>query len=241
MTTANVRNILPAWQARADIRRATTGASVVLLQEMWNRRVTRLVPPGWDVWHPSRPVSGCRDNAVIWDRRVWRLGDHHGVRIHWADLVGNCAAAAVLVHRGSGLRLPLIGVHLLPHVEVAGHPRHLWRVRPFHRSVDRVLGKAQAMWANRGLVLVGGDWNVDWPRDHQVQARPFPYRHFHQAFDSNWGQLPWTRATHAGGRRIDTWWWSDRPGLRALSSATLVHTWSDHNFVRVAFQVPDVR
>jgi endonuclease/exonuclease/phosphatase (EEP) superfamily protein YafD len=143
---------------------------------------------------------------------------------------------AVLVHRRTGLRLPVVGVHLLPHVEVAGRPRDLWRLVPFHRSVDRVQELARAIRANRGRVLVGGDWNVDWPRDNQVQARPFPYRHLHGFLDSNWGRLPWTRPTH-GNRRIDTWWWSERSGLRAVDSDTLGRTWSDHRFVRISFRV----
>lgn len=241
LTTANVQNVLTRAQARADIRRATASSSVVLLQEMWRRRVTRLVPPGWGVWHPAQPVRGCRDNAVIWDRRVWSLGPHHGVRLHWADLVGNCAAVAVLVHRGTGLRLPVIGVHLLPHVEVAGHPRKLPRLVPFHRSLDRVFTQANTTWEHYGQVIVGGDWNVDWVADWRVRSGVFPWRHFHQVFDSNWGQLPWTAPTHAGGRRIDTWWWSDRPGLRIVNAATLGRTWSDHNFVQATFRVPLVR
>jgi endonuclease/exonuclease/phosphatase (EEP) superfamily protein YafD len=238
LTTANVQASLSAAQARADLARATAGrTTVALVQEMWPRNVARLAPAGWGSWHPNRPVSGCRDNAVLWDRAVWRLGSHHAVRLHWAALVGNCAAVAVLVHRRTGLRLPVIGVHLLPHVEVAGRPRDLPRLVPFHRSVDRVLALARAVWANRGRVIVAGDWNVDWPADHRVLARPFPYRHFFPSFDSNWGQLPWTRPTH-GSRRIDTVWASETRGLRWLDSDTLGRTWSDHRFVRVTLRVP---
>ena len=238
VTTANVKASLPRWQARADIRRATAGAtSVVLAQEMWPRNVRRLAPAGWGSWHPDRPVPGCRDNAVLWDRAVWRLGNHRGHRLHWAALVGNCAAVAILVHRRTGLRLPVVGVHLLPHVDANGHPRPLPRLVPFHRSVDRTLALALALWERRGLVLVGGDWNVDWSDDHRVSARPFPSRHFRPHFDSNWGRLPWTRPTH-GHRRIDTLWWSESRGLWPLDSDTLRGTWSDHNFVRVSLRAP---
>ena len=235
VTTANVRNIVTASQARADVRRAIVGSSVVLLQEMWHRRVSGLVPASWGVFHPSTPVGGCRDNAIVWDRSVWRLVHAYGYRVHYVrGLVGNCVAVAILKHRGTGRLLPVIGVHTLPHVEVSGRPRPLPRVRTYHASIDRIRDRGNRVTAVRGSVLIGGDWNVDYPADRRVQARPFPWRHFHAAFDSQWGTLPRTLPT-LGSRRIDGFWWSANGTIRPIASRTIRGTYSDHNFVRTTY------
>lgn len=237
VTTANVRNIVTTSQARADVRRAIDRSSVVLLQEMWHRRVTGLVPASWGVFHPSTPVGGCRDNAIVWDRSVWRLVRGYGFRLHYVSgLVGNCAAVAILEHRTTGRILPAIGVHLLPHVEVAGRPRPLPRVRTYHASIDRIRDRAAGVTSRRGSVLIGGDWNVDYPADRRVQSRPFPFRHFHAAYDSQWGVLPRTLPT-LGSRRIDGFWWSANGTIRPIASRTIRGTYSDHNFVRTTLEL----
>ena len=243
VTTANVKVTLGPAQARADVARATGSSSVVLLQEFWKRRAASYVPAGWNVFHPSTPTAGCRDNAIAWRRDTWRLVRGYGFRVHYvAGLVGNCVAVAILEHRTTGQLLPVIGVHMLPHVEVAGHPRDLPRVFTYHAAIDRLYTRANLVWEKRGRVLLGGDWNVDGPADGRVRSGLFPWRHFHSLFDSAWGTLPATAPT-LGRRRIDGFWWSDNadvPGaahVRPVAARTVRGTYSDHNFERVTFRL----
>ena len=239
VTTANVQVGLSRRHARADLAYAARRGSVVLAQENWTRQVSQLAPTGWSAYQPARPVPGCRGNATLWDRSVWRLGGHWARLLHRSELGNRCATVTVLVHRQTHTRVPFVNVHLLPGVDAGGHPRpRPVRVATFHRGLDRVVDLGRYLRDTRhGLAVIGGDWNVDWKADHRVQARPFPYRHLWRSWDSNWGKATWTRPTH-GSRRIDQVWWAERRGVWAVRSRTLARTWSDHRFLRVVLRVP---
>lgn len=238
VTTANVQVVLGPVGARADLALAARRSSVVLAQENWGRQVAQLAPTGWSAYQPARPVPGCRGNATMWRRAVWRLGGHWAALLHRSELGNRCATVTVLVHRQTGVRVPFVNVHLLPGVDANGHPRpRPVRVATFHRSVHRVLDVARSLRSRFRLAVIGGDWNVDWPDDHRVRAYPFPYRHLWRAWNSNWGKLPWTRPTH-GSRRIDQVWWNERRGVWPVRSRTVGHTRSDHRFLRVTIRVP---
>lgn len=239
VTTANVQVGLGPVGSRADLALAARRSSVVLAQENWGRQVAQLVPTGWSAYQPARPVPGCRGNATAWRRDVWRLGGHWARLLHRSELGNRCATVTVLVHRQTGARVPFVNVHLLPGVDANGHPRpRPVRVALYHQAVDRIVALGRYLRdTRRGLAVVGGDWNVDWPDDHRVRARPFPYRHLWRAYDSNWGKATWTRPTH-GSRRIDTVWWAERRGVWPVRSRTVGGTRSDHRFLRVTLRLP---
>lgn len=229
IVTANVHKDLGPRAARHDFRIATGGAvSVVLSQENWHRRPARLFPAGWAVFRTGTPVPGCRGTIVAWKGRTWAR------TAAWARFLGGkqCATVAVLRHRATGRLVPFVSVHLIPHVEVNGHPRPLPdRIRLYHRQLDNTRALGARLRDRYGRAIIGGDWNVDWPDDRRVGAWPFPFVHLRPRWDCNWGKLPWTRPTH-GHRRIDAVWWTERT-VRPVSSATRARTYSDHNFVRV--------
>lgn len=233
VVSANVHKDLGPRAARHDFRIATAGSvSVVLSQENWHRRPGRLLPAGWRAFQTGSPVPGCRGTVVAWKGRTWAR------TAAWATFLGGdrCATVAVLRHRATGRLVPFVSVHLIPHVEVAGWPRPLPdRIRLYHRQVDAARALAARLRDQYGRAIVGGDWNVDWSADRRVAAHPFPFRHFHTWWDSNW-RVRLSRPTH-GHRRIDTVWWPERR-VFPVSAATRGRTRSDHNFVRVTVTVP---
>jgi endonuclease/exonuclease/phosphatase (EEP) superfamily protein YafD len=143
----------------------------------------------------------------------------------------------ILRHRATGLRLPLLDVHMTSHVEVAGRARTCCpdRVAAYGRAMGRVTELGGQLRRRYGRAIIGGDWNVDWPADHRVQSRVFPYAHLWRTWDTHWAKLPATGPTH-GSRRIDALWWTER-SIRPVDSDTLRRTASDHNFIRLTVRL----
>lgn len=240
ITTANVRASLSPAQARADMRRATAHSTIVAGQEYWPRAAGRFAPRGWRVFHPARPLAACRDLATFYRADTWQRLRGHAIVM---DRLGfptpsRCTSVLVLRHRATGLVLPVVNVHMLPHVDLAGHPRPLpLRVAAYARGMARVTWLATEVRDRYGVALVAGDWNVSYPADRRVQWSGFPYAHLAAHWDTHWAQLPMTGPTHAGGRRIDSVWWSESRRVTPVHSRTIRGTWSDHNFVRLVIRV----
>lgn len=237
VTTANIFLGLPPARARADIRRAAERSTIVAGQEMGGRRASAFAPRGWRAFQPARPA--CRELATWWKAETWALVRTRVRVLVISDIIPSatrCATVVVLRHRATGLRLPVVNIHMVPHVEVNGHPRANRLVPLFARDlvlIRRIAAAARDRW---GLALLAGDWNVDYPDDRRVQWWGFPYARLHERWDTHWGKLPMTGPTHER-RRIDAVWWSESRRIRPVDSTTIRRTWSDHNFVRVALSI----
>jgi hypothetical protein len=236
VTTANVRTGIGGRRARLDVARAARRATIVAAQEMWHRRPGEVAPPGWRGFQPTGPIGACRGNMTLWRRDVWRRGNAYAYVLNRSTLfpyAPTCATVVILRNRATGLVVPIVNVHLIPHVEVAGRPRNLpARIALYRHDMDRVARRATLIAARRGRVIVGGDWNVDYSADRRVRFSAFPYAHLWRRFDTHWAKLAPTGPTH-GSRRIDALWWSEAGGFRPVDSDTIRHTYSDHNFVRL--------
>ncbi len=240
VTTANIHRAIARWKARADVRRAATRGDVVLTQENRRRRADDLAPPGWTAYAPRRP-SACRENVVYWDASRFRRLVSRTVVLYprrTFPASRRCASVVVLEDRRSGIVVPVVSVHMIPHVEIAGRPRPLpLRISIYHRSLDRLVRVLRTVQRNRGIVIVGGDWNVDYLADRRTRSRPFPFRHL----------APWMTNQNApefgrdaptlGPRRIDSVWISESPRIRILESSTIKRTFSDHSFARVRLRL----
>lgn len=241
ITTANVQVDLPLWKARADLKRARSAATVVVAQEMWHRNVARLIPHSWATFQPARPWKACRGNTISWRQDTWRKLASWAITLHRSTVIASgtrCASVAVLRHRQTGKILPVVGLHMIPHVEVAGHPRQLpLRLQLYRQALETARAQAARLRDRFGAALLAGDWNVDYWADRRVQYRGFPYAWLHQRWDTHWAKLARTRATH-GSRAIDAIWWSEGPRqLTPLDGDTLGRTFSDHSFVRLTLRL----
>jgi hypothetical protein len=242
-TTANIYSPLGLRKARDDLRRAARGSDLVLAQEMARRSradLARIDPPGWHFWQPAH--GNCREVTVHWSP-AWRQLRHYALLLaRWDGRSGDrCAAIAILQHRATGRRLAAVSVHMLPHVELAGRPRPGMAAATanYARSMARLTERLAGLRARYPLVLVGGDWNVDYFADRRVRWPGFPFAHLAARMDTHWA--PKLRlglaAPTLGPRRVDSIWWAERRHLRALSSSTIRGTWSDHNFARVVLRL----
>lgn len=205
-TTQNVYVGLGPAKARHDLRQAASGGSIVVAQEMMNRRASRFAPSGWGAAQVRGPQRQRGDCATYWDRSVWSLVSYrdwwlsrepfrHGYR--WG-------LTTVLRERATGRKLNVVCLHLF----TRGAHRLPALRRAMHRLTD-VLSRLS------GPRMVGGDWNVR----SRVKAVRSALR---RSYD-----------THPPrGSLIDYWWFGSRT-LRLQSVRCLCSTYSDHNGVRV--------
>lgn len=242
VTTANVLVRLPPARARADLRHATTGATIVAGQENWTRRAARIAPRGWRAFQPARPRPACRGLATWWRRDTWRLV-RGWARVVWPGAVPfavRCVSVVILRHRGTGLVLPVVDAHMPPGVDSSGSPRPGARARValYARGLVRVRAVAARVRDRFGVAVLAGDWNVSYPEDRARQWPGFPYAMLHRRWDTSWAAKfgPLGRPTH-GWRRIDAVWWSESRRVRLVASHTIGRTWSDHNFLRVVLTI----
>jgi hypothetical protein len=240
VTTANIHRTMPRRQARADIARAARAGDVVLTQENRRRRAGDLAPNGWTAYAPRHP-SACRENVVYWDPGRFRRVVERRVVLYprrTFPASRRCASVVVLEDRRSGIVVPVVSVHMIPHVERAGRPRRLpTRIRIYHRTLDRLVRVLATVEARRGIVVVGGDWNVDYAADRRIRSRPFPYAHLSPGMTNQHAPEFGRDAPTYGSRRVDSVWISESPRIRILDSSTIKGTFSDHSFARVRLRI----
>lgn len=232
-TTQNVRVTLGKTRAAHDIRRALDGSDLLLTQEMGGRHATRFAPAGIGVMQP--PDRAARELAIYYRRSQLEAVGSFPILFHASRLFRSAtryALVAVFRTRTAPSRcLVAVDVHMIPHIERAGHPRALPRRTLVRRALDRLAAFVHTYRRGCGL-LIGGDWNVDGYADRRVRSPVFPYAHLAPlGLRSSWAVFH-ARDT-LGSRSVDGFYLA---GIRPLALRVLVGTYSDHNGVRLRFR-----
>jgi endonuclease/exonuclease/phosphatase (EEP) superfamily protein YafD len=194
---------------------------------------------------------------ILYRSAVFRLLDAHSKLATEATDVGPSGAGprrmgakyVNWVHlrvRTTGRDVYVVNNHTVPTVQAKdGGPNKRYPKRvALYREHMKVLSRVVGRLSHRGAVLVTGDFNVNYRRDHVVQSRTFPYHVLGSlGLRASYAALGMPKhGTHVrsnGGdtRLIDYVYFTPHRWLRAHRQAVLHGFHSDHRPLSVTFQV----
>lgn len=251
VTQANIRLGLPWRKAHSDLSHLVVpGTDIVGLNEAGPSRVRDIqqwisTQPGWHYYAPPTTLSRYQtDDTIAWNDAnlsLIRAGSVYGSpsRTPKFRITSRWITWAEFEHKPTHTKLFYLQTHDDPGSEHHGQPASPVVVRDDLTYLDRLRSLA-GQFARSGLVIVGGDWNVDARADEQVGSPDLPY-----GVLSGGGSGPLLTSYQALGftipptspgshRWIDylSIWNRFRPGaptLRFVAQYTRTHVYSDHN------------
>jgi len=231
VTTLNVKHTIGPAHARADLHRAQTGSDLVVTEEMGSRHASRFTRPGFRSVQPG----DVGEVAIYYRPARFTYRGSFPILLHRSHLFGSATRYALAARFDAGRSCVLvIGVHFVPHIERAGHPRHLPRISLVTRALTRLAATIRFARTGRCGVIVGGDWNVDGYADARVRDPRFPFARLTAVgLRSEWSTFPHGAPT-LGRRHVDGFY---TDGIRTLSRRTIGRTYSDHNGDRLTFRI----
>lgn len=214
--TYNVHHSVDPEKTGADVWRLAGQFDVLILNEVGRpqfQQVMDNLPPGWR----EVPAGRGAETTIIYNTHVAGLNGAHaflaahgrhvrpakGFASHIPDRHGLAATFHLL---DGGDVFSVVGGHPPAHIEAHGHPRgdapeRVAMAQDYIESMARVSAELRRL----GAVITGGDFNIDWAKDHRARTARFP----EHVFGAIGGHAHWTAATGrlggtAGRRLIDT-------------------------------------
>lgn len=163
-------------RVRTDLARLfKTRASVILLQEahMADRDAYFAALRAGPVWGVHRPAGFSSTQTAIWRQEVWDYIDSGEHKIHDSDGAGTGRASrwvnwTRLRHRESGVVFTFLNTHLDNNSAPYGRFRDTRHAERLRVEIQRLPGIVR-QHAEKGPIIFGGDWNVDYFDDARIR------------------------------------------------------------------------
>lgn len=252
--TYNIKYKVSDAVARKDVNRLTKFADIIALNEFGsNSRREKVLKQRahWDHYSPTGEDARQDATPVMWRKSRFELVDKDSVRaLGWVN-VGNDGGIrrqlapkyvnwVKLRDKKTGKHVVVIPVHLHPSIEASGapHPKRDERTAGAIKHLEVVARLAERFAAEPDtLVIVAGDFNINYRLDRKVRAQGFPSDRLGAAglactFAS---KLPKLGTINKGRRLIDQIWCQKQ---RARASTRVLRTGyhSDHHPVVATFK-----
>ncbi|MFT4082384.1 MAG: hypothetical protein QM638_07335 [Nocardioides sp.] len=175
---ANMKSNQPVGHFQADVKTVLAQhPDIVTYNEVGYRYNVVLAPGRYRIWRTPGRFKG--ETAVAWDSRKWKLldkgtrmvSDKHGKTKHQTVQWGiRYANWVTLRSRSTGRTISVVAAHTAPRSAVTDG-----LLKPSVRRIAKLVGQL----ADRGPVVVGGDFNVAYhsslyPRSLLTKARMVP-------------------------------------------------------------------